>query len=300
MLNQMNEYSVYYCGYSYYFLENNGELRKQININVAQDYDTAPYFKSNQTFTDKISRLEQDKIEITDNTEVDKNLTVDGDINLKNGLTVSGNTTVEDLTVNKNGMVTGTLTVENLNIGTKALIDMIYPIGSLYWSSKNINPNSLFGGTWEQIKDKFVLAAGDTYSNGTTGGSASVTLTVANMPSHNHSFNGTTSNNGAHKHGQNIQCSDGDGWDNVNDRAQGPMVSHTKKTYSSLGMPDIQNGYEVDLGGGFWNQEATRVFTSTVNGHTHTFSGTTSSSGSGTAFSILPPYIVKYCWERIA
>jgi len=39
----------------------------------------------------------------------------------------------------------------------------------------------LFGGTWEQIKDTFLLASGDTYANGTTGGSADATLV-----SHNH------------------------------------------------------------------------------------------------------------------
>ena len=33
------------------------------------------------------------------------------------------------------------------------------------------------------------------------------------------------------------------------------------------------------------------------------FSGTagyTGANGSGTSFSVLPPYIVKYCWERTA
>ena len=49
----------------------------------------------------------------------------------------------------------------------------IYPIGSLFWSSNPTSPASLFGGTWTQIKDMFVLSAGDTYSNGATGGSAS-------------------------------------------------------------------------------------------------------------------------------
>ena len=37
-------------------------------------------------------------------------------------------------------------------------------IGSYYWSSNSTNPGTIFGGTWEQIKDKFVLAVGDTYT----------------------------------------------------------------------------------------------------------------------------------------
>lgn len=46
-----------------------------------------------------------------------------------------------------------------------------HPIGSLYFSSKSTPPSEIFGGTWERIKDKFILAAGDTYTAGTTGGS---------------------------------------------------------------------------------------------------------------------------------
>ena len=69
------------------------------------------------------------------------------------------------------------------------LMKLIYPVGSLYWSSKSTNPSSLFGGTWVQIKDRFVLACGDTYTSvDETGGESSVTLSVSNMPSHTHSF----------------------------------------------------------------------------------------------------------------
>ena len=52
------------------------------------------------------------------------------------------------------------------------LVDTIYPIGSIYMSVNNVSPSTLFGGTWEQIKDTFLLSSGDTYNNGSTGGSA--------------------------------------------------------------------------------------------------------------------------------
>ena len=38
-------------------------------------------------------------------------------------------------------------------------------------SMNGVNPSQLFGGTWEQIKDRFLLACGDTYQNGSIGGS---------------------------------------------------------------------------------------------------------------------------------
>ena len=56
------------------------------------------------------------------------------------------------------------------------LVDLLYPVGSIYISTNNTNPSLLFGGTWKQIKDKFLLSCGDTYNNGATGGSANATL----------------------------------------------------------------------------------------------------------------------------
>lgn len=59
----------------------------------------------------------------------------------------------------------------------------VYPIGSIYMSVKDTSPASLFGGTWERLKDTFLLGAGDTYSNGATGGSATHTIEDVNLPS---------------------------------------------------------------------------------------------------------------------
>lgn len=64
--------------------------------------------------------------------------------------------------------------------------DDIYPVGSIYMSVNSTNPANLFGGTWTQLKDRFLLGAGSTYTNGSTGGSATQKLSVANLPSHTH------------------------------------------------------------------------------------------------------------------
>lgn len=80
--------------------------------------------------------------------------------------------------------------LQNITNGTfkTALLNFCYPIGSLYWSSNSANPSTLFGGTWTQIKDRFVWAKGDNDTVNATGGAKTVTLEVANLPSHNHSF----------------------------------------------------------------------------------------------------------------
>lgn len=54
------------------------------------------------------------------------------------------------------------------------------------------DPALLFGGTWEQIQGRFLLAASDEYEVGSIGGEATHKLTVAEMPSHNHSYQYTT------------------------------------------------------------------------------------------------------------
>lgn len=75
----------------------------------------------------------------------------------------------------------------------------IYPIGSIYINVNNVNPAILFGGTWVRIKDKFILASGDVYANGSEGGAASKTITpsgtveghaitVPELPEHRHGF----------------------------------------------------------------------------------------------------------------
>ena len=78
------------------------------------------------------------------------------------------------------------------------LLNVVYPVGSIYMSVNSTSPATLFGGTWERIQDRFLLAAGSTYAAGNTGGEATHTLTVAEIPSHNHpyAYNGQLSNMG--------------------------------------------------------------------------------------------------------
>lgn len=61
-----------------------------------------------------------------------------------------------------------------------------YPIGSVYISVNSTSPASLFGGTWTRIEDTFLLAAGSSYEEGSTGGEATHTLTIDEMPTHVH------------------------------------------------------------------------------------------------------------------
>lgn len=84
-----------------------------------------------------------------------------------------------------------------------SILNQIYPVGSIYISTNSVSPSALFGGTWQRIQGRFLLATGTPDSNtdnffgsmsGTTynagvktkGGQDYHTLTVDEMPSHKH------------------------------------------------------------------------------------------------------------------
>ena len=61
-----------------------------------------------------------------------------------------------------------------------------YPVGSIYQSVNTTSPASLFGGDWERIQGRFLLGTSSSYSVTSTGGEEKHTLTVSEMPRHNH------------------------------------------------------------------------------------------------------------------
>lgn len=66
------------------------------------------------------------------------------------------------------------------------IFDLVYPVGSIYMSVNDVNPQTLFGGSWVALEDRFLIGASNTYENGAKGGEATHTLTVTEMPSHRH------------------------------------------------------------------------------------------------------------------
>lgn len=123
-----------------------------------------------------------------------------------NKLNLEVNNAIVDCLLSRNNKFSldseGNLTVKSINclsgmINTETICNLIYPIGSVYISVIATNPAILFGiGVWEQVKDKFLLACGDNYNNGDIGGEVNHTLTISEMPLHNHKmeYNGSQLN----------------------------------------------------------------------------------------------------------
>ena len=52
----------------------------------------------------------------------------------------------------------------------KTILDKFFPIGKTWISTDPTSPASIVGGSWEQIKGRFILAADNSHAAGTTGG----------------------------------------------------------------------------------------------------------------------------------
>lgn len=159
-----------------------------------------------------------------------------------------------------------------LEVHGKKLINYIYPIGSIYLSVNSTSPATLFGGSWTQLKDRFLLGAGSTYSSGATGGAATHKLSVAEMPSHAHDtpfFNNMT-NNGEMKS------------DFVGVFGKGVTASQALK--------DTGQSSTMEM---WWINQ-----TNTAEGNEWAY--LTSAKGSGSAHNNMPPYLVVYMWKRTA
>lgn len=66
------------------------------------------------------------------------------------------------------------------------LLDIIYPVGSMYFSTSSVSPASTVGGTWEQIKDAVLAASGNSYSGTVNAYHGNKAMTINQMPTHTH------------------------------------------------------------------------------------------------------------------
>ena len=194
----------------------------------------------------------------------------------------------------------------------KLLLLKKYPVGSIYMSVYSTNPSELFGGKWERYaQGRTIIGTGSngttSYTNGSTGGNSKATLTISNLPSHNHTlvakgnvtstFTGKsvkTSSNGLHDHIIDAyRCSEEN---DIDDYA----LNNASTAFGGRIFVDTSRigAYKNTSSQGSHTHSITSKgnVTSTFKGN----KGTTSSVGVSSSFSVQNPYIVTYVWKRVA
>lgn len=160
-------------------------------------------------------------------------------------------------------------------VSPSTIVDMVYPVGSIYMSTASTNPGSLFGGTWEAYaQGRVLIGAGTgtdsrseqkTFAAGSTGGEYNHQLTVGELASHNHSA--SAARNGAHTH-----------------------VWYT----GQYGSDNDSAATDAQGAGNHYSQHVTQ----SAGAHTHSVS--ISNTGSNAAHNNMQPYLTVYIWRRTA
>lgn len=166
------------------------------------------------------------------------------------------------------------------------ILNTVYPVGSLYTSFNSTSPANIVGGTWVQIQDCFLMAAGSSYAIGTSGGSATHThtsaahthttaehtLTVNEMPSHKHWISGAAYDDGN-------------------------MSSSGSSNSQDYGLAADAGGYTTDDPNKAYGRYS--AYSGGGASHSHGNTGSTTPGATG-ASSSLPPYKTIYMWQRTA
>lgn len=145
-----------------------------------------------------------------------------------------------------------------------SIAEIVYPTGSIYLSFSNVSPASLFGGSWEQISDKFLYPSSNA---GDTGGEASVKLYRKNMPKNFYQI--------TNQYGEAASADSDNVMHITSDLAPYTVVTGTNITY----YPNTPRGWFT-----FAGNEAYPCYY----------------GGLGEKHNNIPPYITVFCWRRIS
>lgn len=144
-----------------------------------------------------------------------------------------------------------------------SIVDAIYPVGAIYISTSSTSPATLFGGTWEQIKGRFLLSTGAPDNNSNTGWGTNLT------------WDGTNKYN---------EAAGSTGGESLHTLSIAEMPSHKHATTAQLQWVDRTGNVQSAANNSYWTYQGKDTL----------------ETGGGGAHNNMPPYLVVYMWKRTA
>ena len=154
MINEMNDYSVYFCGYTYFFIDNDdGQVKSVTNVNFTEFGEQyTSFLKCEKIQVDKVYSNETGKVTVEDSLSINKGLDVSDDViananvSVSKNLSTSGNLSVSgesqfskkvvmesDLNVNSDFYLSGEFyNTNNMRVTGDASIDTSLKTPDIY------------------------------------------------------------------------------------------------------------------------------------------------------------------------
>ena len=178
----------------------NDLLTDKYSVTSVSDY-VFNNFKNIEANNTEISKLKQADITLQNHIDDEMNArtedieNVNSAINTEKNARISADNAINQKLTQETTELTSkidnnTSQITSLNSMLSVYWKTLYPIGSIYISTNSkFNPNTTWGGTWKKTADgRCLIGANDTYPLGSTGGEATHTLSVNEIPSHDHNL----------------------------------------------------------------------------------------------------------------
>lgn len=246
----------------------------------------------------------ENKVPLIESTVANINRVSDTDMNEIKSVVNAICDTVDANTTDIRDIETRVDTLE-AKTAVKAIIDVVYPVGSIYITKDSTNPGTTWPGTtWtREAEGRCIIGLGMGYPTaGETGGSSTVTLAITQIPSHTHTFTGAPM--GTHNHTQNPHNHIQDAHSHRGATTNADVVWNGQSGYANTNNA-WATGYQFtsNASGGYTNAAQPGIHNTTATNNATsagTPSGTNSSTGGGGSHNNMQPYIVMYIWRRTA